>query len=118
MGNRMRRYIRKIKDLPMHKVFVCSMGTDKDSGILKPGLLGALKNQLPHFCDVVAYLRIGKSGRRVLYLKGSDTFLAKTRAWWLPEKIVYDNTDTDVLQKLFRAIAAGPQKTRTRGVEE
>jgi hypothetical protein len=110
MGNKLRRYLRKFKKVRKHKILICSEATDFDTGRLRPHLLGAMKNQLPYFCDHIAYFRIGKKGVRYLHLNSTDDFYAKTRARWLtPEqrKIRVDVDDTTALTKLFELIAAG-----------
>lgn len=116
MGTRMRRYVRVLKTIPMHKVFVCQMAPDKDTGMIKPGLLGAMRHQLPHLCDAIIYMRMGaapekgKPVTRMLYLEGTDEFLAKTRAWWLPTRIkITANEERATLATLFTLIARGPQ---------
>lgn len=119
MGNRLRRYIRKFKALPMHKVFILSVGSDKITGQAVPNLKGQLRQDLPYFCDVIAYMRVVKGGRRVLYLDGNDQFLAKCRAWWLPKrKWIVRLDDTTMLTRLFRLIAAGPGAQSNRGEED
>lgn len=122
MGNRMRRYLRKIKLIHMHKILICSEKEDRETGRMQPNLSGALQSQLPYFCDHTAYLRIGKNGKRYLHLEGTDTFYAKTRAWWLtPEqrKLYVPFDDTKSLTKLFALIAAGPKTpSSTRRVQE
>lgn len=118
MGNKLRRYLRKFKKVPKHKILICAETTDFNSGHLTPSLVGALKTQLPYFCDHIAYLRIGKKGVRYLHLDSTDEFYAKTRAWWLtPEqrKIRIDFDDNTALTKLFDLIAAGPKGVTRSG---
>lgn len=124
MGNKLRRYLRKFKRLPKHKILICSESTDFDTGRLKPHLLGAMKTQLPYFCDHIIYFRIGKKGRRYLHLNSTDSFYAKTRARWIPREdrtILVKEDDTEALTRLFATIAAGPkkynQKRRTKETE-
>lgn len=117
MGSRLKRYLRKFKRVPMHKILICSETEGREDGILRPNLTGQLRDQLPYFCDNVAYLRIGKGGRRFLHLDPTDDFYAKTRAWWLPpeaRKIEITFNDTTALTKLFALIAAGPKGATPR----
>ena len=119
MGNRMRRYLRKFKRVPVHKILICSEAEDRETGKMRPNLVGALKNQLPYFCDHTIYLRIGKNGTRYLHLDGTDEFYAKTRAWWIEDrKIRIDFDDTQTLTRLFDQIAAGPKGSSTRRNED
>jgi AAA domain len=114
MGNKLRRYLRKMKKLPKHKILICGEMINNESGRLQPRLLGAMKNELPYFCDHVAYLRVGKKGVRYLHLNPGDEWMAKTRARWLtPEqrKIRVDEDDITALTTLFTLIAAGPSGT-------
>ncbi len=112
MGNKLRRYIRKFKRVPKHKILICGATTDNETGRLRPSIVGGLKTQLPGFCDHVMYLRLGTKGKRYLHLDPTEDFYAKTRAWWLPPearkiRIAFD--DTTALTTLFELIAAGPK---------
>lgn len=112
LRNKLTRYLRKFKRIPVHKVLICAEMTDFDSGRLKPHLLGGLKDELPFFVDHTIYMRIGKKGVRYLHLDSTDDFYAKTRAWWLtPEqrRVRVNEHDTTSLKKLFALIAAGPK---------
>lgn len=113
MGNKLRRYVRKFKRVPMHKILICGAKSDFETGKLKPSLVGAMGTQLPYLVDHTAFLRINpKTGKRYLHLDPTDEFYAKTRAHWLtPEqrKIRIDFKDTQSLTKLFDLIAAGPK---------
>lgn len=112
LRNKLTRYLRKFKRVPVHKILICAEMTDFDSGRLKPHLLGGLKDELPFFVDHTIYMRIGKKGRRYLHLNSTDDFYAKTRAHWLtPEqrRIHVPEDDTKALSKLFALIAAGPK---------
>lgn len=114
MGNKLRRYLRKFKKVPMHKILICAEKSEFETGRLRPSLIGALKDQLPYFCDHTMYLRIGKKGVRYLHLDPTDDFYAKTRAWWLPpelRKIRIDFDNTTALTTLFDRIAAGPKRS-------
>jgi hypothetical protein len=121
MGAKMRRYIRKFKNVRIHKILICGETTDKEEGRLRPSLVGALKHQLPYFADHTMYLRLGKKGARYLHLDATDDFYAKTRAWWLPpelRKMRIDENDPTTLTKLFAAIAAGPNGSPKRRSKE
>jgi hypothetical protein len=122
MGNKLRRYLRKFKKVPKHKILICGETANFETGRLQPRLVGSMKNELPYFCDHIAYLRIGKKGVRYLHLDPTDTFYAKTRAWWLtPEqrRIRIEEGDHTALTRLFDLIAAGPggstgRRTKTK----
>lgn len=120
MGNKLRRYLRKLKKLPIHKILICGEMTNNDTGRLQPRLLGAMKNELGYFCDHVAYLRVNEKGVRYLHLNPGEEWMAKTRARWLtPEqrKIRVEENDITTLTKLFDLIAAGPNgNTKKRRV--
>lgn len=116
MGNKLRRYLRKFKAIPMHKILICGEKENREDGRLTPSLIGALGHQLPYFCDHIAYLRIGKKGVRYLHLDPGDYFYAKTRANWLApaqRKIRVPFDDVTTLSTLFALIAAGPKKGTT-----
>lgn len=118
MGNRMRRYIRKFKRVPMIKVLICGEMEDRETGRMRPNLQGALKNQLQYFTDHVMYLGIGKKGKRFIGLDPTDDYYAKTRAWWLPveqRRIDVPFADTKFLTNLLGLFAAGPSKPTTSG---
>jgi hypothetical protein len=121
MATKLKRILRKYKTLPMHKILICGEMESKEDGRMIPSLQGQLQGKLPYFADHIAYLRLGKNGRRFLHLDPSDRFLAKTRAWWLtPEqrKLQIKFDDTTTLTKLFDLIAAGPKGNTTNGDEE
>jgi hypothetical protein len=112
MGNKLRRYLRKLKKLPKHKILICGQMQNYETGRLQPRLLGAMKNELGYFCDHVAYLRVGKKNVRYLHLNPGDEWMAKTRARWLtPEqrKIRVDEDNLTTLTDLFALVAAGPK---------
>ncbi len=117
LRNKLARYIRKFKQVPIHKILICAEMMDHDTGRMKPHLLGGLKDELPFFVDHTLYYRIGKKGRRYIHLNSTDNFYAKTRARWLkPEqrKIYVPADDTLALTKLFELIAAGPRRSSKR----
>jgi len=115
MGNKLRRYIRKFKKLPMHKILILGTKVDFDSGQERPNLIGALQSQLPYLVDHTIYLQVKSNGRRILHLNESEHWYAKTRAHWLtPEqrKVPYRLDDMHCLSRLFALVAKGPTKTR------
>lgn len=123
MGNKLRRYVRAMKRIPMHKILICGEMESNETGQLIPSLIGGMKHQLPYLVDHVAYLRVGKKGVRYLHLQPTDTFYAKTRAWWLtPEqckiRVPDPAEDPAFLTKLFAQIAAGPKGGTTNGESE
>lgn len=112
MGNRMRRYLRKFKSVPKTKILVCGEMEDRETGRMRPSLIGALKNQAPFLVDHSFYLRIGKKGVRYLHMNPTEDFYAKTRTRWLPpelRKLRYDLNDLTLLTRLFALFAAGPK---------
>lgn len=117
LRNKLTRYLRKFKQVPIHKILICAEMMDHDTGRMKPHLLGGLKDELPFFVDHTLYYRIGKKGKRYIHLNSSDNWYAKTRARWLTSeqrKIYVPEGDTLALTKLFELIAAGPESTSTR----
>lgn len=113
MGNRLRRFIRKFKRVPMHKILICGEKEDRETGRMRPSMVGALAQQLPYFADHTLYLRIGSKNRRFLHLNSTDLFYAKTRAWWIPDekrKILVPFDDTTFMTDFLARIAAGPRK--------
>lgn len=121
VGNRMRRFLRKWKaNVKMHTMLIFMEKEDRDTGRMRPALLGQLSDQLPGFMDHIMYMRVGKKGRRFIHLNPTDEFYAKTRAKWLtPEqrKIQFKLSDAKALIKFLELIAAGPGKTN-RGEED
>jgi hypothetical protein len=112
MYNKLARYLRKFKRVPIHKILICSSKEDFNTGQVRPNLIGQMKDRLPYFVDHTFYLRIGKKGVRYLHMDATDEFYAKTRAWWLPpeaRKIRINFKDTSQLSSLFALIAAGPK---------
>lgn len=117
MGNRLRRWLRAIKMIPMHRIIVSAAAPSKDDGQIIPGLVGAMKFKMPHMMDALIYMRhaTDKSGNRVLLLDGTEEYLAKTRAWWLPKKIIIHvgerrATLTDLIAKIAHGPAAKADK--------
>jgi hypothetical protein len=117
MGNKLRRLLRLFKKVPMHKVLILGEKPNGETGKLVPNLIGQLQGQLPYYCDHVLYLKPGKNDSRWLYLRETDEFFAKTRAWWLTKEqrrysVAFD--DTKFLTNLFATIAKGPTRAHER----
>lgn len=116
MATKLKRVLRKLKTVPIHKILICGEKPDREDGRLMPSLQGQMAGALPYFADHTMYLRIGKKGVRYLHLDATDEFYAKTRAWWLPpemRKLRIDPNDTTTLTNLFALIAAGPKGNST-----
>ena len=125
MLNRLRRIMRKFKALPMHKILIFAAAVNNETGKLEPSLSGKLRNQLPYFCDMIGYLRIGKGGKRILsFDERSTRYLAKCRPWWWTaddRRIIVPDVadDPKFLTHLFESIAAGPKgATVNRGTNK
>jgi len=105
LGNRLRRWVRKYKDLPQHKIFICGQFYDEELEQFRPSLIGAMRNQIAHYCDTIGYLRVSKKDgeTRYLHLRSKGRIYAETRFWWLPPRIKNPNLTT-----LFNMITAGP----------
>lgn len=115
IGNKMARYVRRMKTIPQWKIFVCGAMEDRNTGILTPKIKGGFKDELPGLVDHVMFLRVGKHGVRYLHLDPRpDEFYAKTRAWWLSKeerKIRVPDPAKDPLffSKVLEMLAAGPK---------
>lgn len=112
MGGKMRRYIRKFKNVKKAKILITGEMEDRETGRMRPSFIGALKNQAPFLVDHTLYLRIGKKGVRYVHLDPTEDFYAKTRCRWLPpelRKLRYDLNDLTFLTRLFAMFAAGPK---------
>lgn len=110
MGNRLKRFIRQYKRLPMHKILIFGVSQDRVTGQIVPNLQGQLRSSIGYFCDFLIYMRIGKGGKRYLHFKPRNEFLAKARPWWWTEdRVLVDPTDTKFLTHLFDRIAAAGQ---------
>lgn len=121
MGNKLRRYVRKFKSVPMHKIYICGAKDDYEEGGLKPSLQGQLSTQMPYLVDHVMYLRIGKGGQRYLHLDPKpDHWFAKTRSHWLTpaeRKIKIDFDDPQQLTKIFALLAASTKPSSNSSEE-
>lgn len=84
---KMRKAIRRIRDLPMHVVTTALERQVKDEGtgvmVRQPSLNGKMSEELPGYFDIVARIdtKRGKEGKliRVAHFEGDDTFRAKDR---------------------------------------
>jgi hypothetical protein len=123
MGTRLRRYVRNMKALPIHKVFVCGQKAN-EMEVMVPALSGSLGRELPGLVDDVIYMRVGAKGRRFLHLHPTEEFYAKTRAWWLtPEeakiRVPDPSKQPQFLSDLIARLIAGPdQSTSNQASEE
>jgi hypothetical protein len=94
----MKRFVRRVRDLPMHTFFTCLTQEDKDvkSGkiLKKPGLPGKLRNEVAAFLDIVFYMYMKevedpadpekKIQQRMILTGATDQFIAKDRTNKLP----------------------------------
>jgi hypothetical protein len=113
MANKLRRYLRKMKQIPAAKILIMGERYNEHEDWMYPSLVGQMKDQLPYFLDHVIYLRVNTKGVRYLHLNPKPgEFYAKTRARWLsPEerKIRFDLDNYTVLADLLTKIRLGPQ---------
>lgn len=119
MGNKLKRYLRKYKRLPVVKILICGEKEGKD-GRMVPSLMGQLGSSLPYFADHVFYMRQGRKNKRYLHMDPTDAFYAKTRAHWLPPELRKQEVrwdDFTFLTRLLATIAAGPRGL-SRGTTE
>jgi hypothetical protein len=112
MANKLRRYLRKLKKIPVVKILIMGEKFMEQEGWMYPSLVGQMKDQLPYFLDHCIYLRVNDKGVRFLQLNPkSGEFYAKTRARWLsPEerKIRFDLDNYTLLADLMEKIRRGP----------
>lgn len=113
MGNKLRRYLRKMKRLPLTKILIMGEKFSEQSDMMMPNLVGQMKEQLPYIVDHTFYLRVNDKGVRYLHLDPKPgAFYAKTRARWLtPEqrKLRVDLDNYTLLTDFLATIAAGPR---------
>lgn len=118
MANKLRRYLRKMKRLPVVKVLIMGEKWNNESDWMYPSLIGQMKDQLPYFLDHCIYLRVNDKGVRYLQLNSkSGEYYAKTRARWLsPEerKIRFDLDNYTLLADLMTKIRLGPGDRRSK----
>jgi hypothetical protein len=116
MYNKLSRYMRKMKKIKKHRIFICSEKFSEEHDMMWPNLVGQMRERLPYLVDHTLYLRVNDKGVRYLHLNAKQgEFYAKTRASWLPDKyhkIRVDPKDTTLLTDLFALIAAGPKGLR------
>lgn len=113
MYNKLSRYMRKMKKIRKHRIFICSEKFSEEHDMMWPNLVGQMRERLPYLVDHTLYLRVNDKGVRYLQLNAKPgEYYAKTRASWLPDKyhkIRVDPKDTTLLTDLFALIAAGPR---------
>jgi hypothetical protein len=93
-ANRMRKIIRRFRDLPMNTIFTALERTDEDAKrrkSVKPRLSPKLAGQVSGFLDIVLYMynkEVGGKIERIIMSKRTDETIAKDRTNRLPEFIV------------------------------
>jgi hypothetical protein len=116
MANKLRRYLRKMKRLPVTKILIMGEKYYEKEDWMYPHLLGQMRDELPYFLDHAIYLHANDKGARYLELNPKQgEYYAKTRARWLtPEErhIRFRLDDYTCLAKLMKKIADGPQATQ------
>lgn len=112
MANKLRRYLRKMKRLPVVKVLIMGEKYNDDNQWMYPSLIGQMKDQLPYFLDHCIYLRVNDKGVRYMQLDPKPgEYYAKTRARWLTpdeRKIRFDLNNYTALADLMQKIRVGP----------
>jgi len=92
-SNRMRKVIRRFRDLPMNTVFTALERVDvdkKNRRTIKPRLSPKLSSQVSGFLDVVLYMYKKETEdeiRRVVLSEATDEVIAKDRTNRLPQTI-------------------------------
>jgi hypothetical protein len=93
-ANRMRKVIRRFRDLPMNTIFTALERVDIDPKrrkFIKPQVSPNLSGQLAGFLDVVLYMynkEVDGEIRRIVLSRTTDEVTAKDRTNRLPETIV------------------------------
>lgn len=112
MANKLRRYLRKIKRLPVTKVLIMGEKYNEQGDWMYPSLIGQMKDQLPYFLDHCIYVRVNDKGVRYMQLDPKPgEYYAKTRARWLTpaeRKIRIDLNNFTALGDLMNKIRVGP----------
>lgn len=112
MFNKTRRYIKKMRKLPLVKILVMGERYMEQEDWMYPSLVGQMRDALPYLCDHVIYLRVNDKGVRYAHFDPKPgAYYAKTRARWLtPEqrKIRVPLDNFTLLGDLMRMIAEGP----------
>lgn len=118
MANKLRRYLRKMKRLPVVKVLIMGEKYNENDDWMVPSLIGQMKDQLPYFLDHCIYLRVNDKGVRYMQLDPKPgEYYAKTRARWLtPEerKIRFDLNNFTALADLMEKIRVGPTPAKKK----
>lgn len=118
MANKLRRYLRKMKRLPVVKVLIMGEKYNEENGWMVPSLIGQMKDQLPYFLDHCIYLRVNDKGVRYLQLNPKPgEYYAKTRARWLTpdeRKIRFDINNFTALADLMEKIRVGPTPVKRK----
>lgn len=113
MYNQMSRYMRKMKKIPKHKIFICAEKFSEDEDMMWPDLIGQMRGKLPYLVDHTLYLRMSDKGARYVHLNPkAGEWYAKTRLRWLPQehrKFRFQLDDTSLLTDFFALVAAGPE---------
>jgi len=116
MANKLRRYLRKMKEIPVVKILIMGERLNEHEGWMYPSLIGQMRDQLPYFLDHCIYLRVNDKGVRYLHLNPkAGEFYAKTRARWMPteeRKIRYDEDNFTLIKDLMEKIRRGPTSKR------
>lgn len=112
MANKLRRYLRKMKKLPMTKILIMGEKYMEQEDWMYPSLQGQMRDSLPYFCDHVIYVRMNDKGVRYVHLDPKPgAFYAKTRAHWLTKderKIRFELDNHTLLADLIAKIRRGP----------
>jgi hypothetical protein len=109
----MRRFVRRVRDLPMHCLFTALVQEDKDGKtgkiLKKPGLPGKLRNEIAAFLDIVLYMYMKEVQdpadanktiqMRMLLTGATEQFIAKDRSNKLP-MVMQMPTMQDIFQIL------------------
>lgn len=118
MANKLRRYLRKMKQIPVTKVLIMGEKYNEHDDWMYPSLIGQMKDQLPYFLDHCIYLRVNDKGVRYMHLNPKPGgYYAKTRARWLPEnerKIRFELDDYTALADLMAKIRNGPTGRKSK----
>lgn len=117
-GERMRRIIRYLRDMPMHTIFTAWRGEEKDKegNIIRyyPKLPGQLRMESPGYFDVVGYLTLrtvnnGEHVIRRLQVQGTERVVAKDRTALLGGVI-----DDPSIPAIWEKIQAGNALPKTK----
>jgi AAA domain-containing protein len=97
----MRRFVRRVRDMPMHTLFTALVSEDKDKTgktLIKPGFPGKLRNEIAAFLDIVCYMYMKEVPdpadseraiqQRMLLTGSTDLIIAKDRSNNLPMVMV------------------------------